>query len=171
MRFNNIFGMQDFFCNNSLSGIVPQVDKCDIERGELSEYKIFTCCQNVLNGFLNGILTDDGIVVINKSRSVVLRVVTACKSVLEAMFDNSQSLLRNIGENKSVYTSVSSISQIVNMNTPQKKLCFLNEILDNINYNPDFNSQNSVRSHSGKSYGERQRAWMRRVGYRLKEAK
>ena len=75
------------------------------------------------------------------------------------------------GENKSVYTSVSSISQIVNMNTPQKKLCFLNEILDNINYNPDFNSQNSVRSHSGKSYGERQRAWMRRVGYRLKEAK
>ncbi|MCM1368282.1 MAG: hypothetical protein NC184_05700 [Roseburia sp.] len=162
--------MQDFFCNKRLSGIVPQFDKRDLERGEISDYKIYTRCRGVINGFLNGVITANGIAVSDKSSATVTRIVTACKSVLEAMFNNSASLLQNIRDNRRVYTTAASVSQIAELDDPSKKLKFLNEILDNINYNPEFNSQNSVRSYSTKPYQERQKAWARRVGYKLKEA-
>lgn len=168
MKYNNFFRLQDFFCNDKLSGVLPQFDKQEARKGEISDEKIFSQCRNVINGFLNGIITDKGITVTNKSSASVLRVVVACKTILEAMFNNSGSLLKNIGENKRVYTSMSSVSQIAELDTPQKKMKFLNEILDNMNYNPEFNSQNSVRSFSNKPYEERQKAWEKRVGYKLR---
>lgn len=169
MRYNNFFRMQDFFCNKRLAGIVPQLDRRDMERGEISDYKIYTRCQSVINGFLGGTITPNGIEVIGKSNAAVTRIVRACKSVLEAMFNNSKSLLQNISDNRRVYTTASSISQIAELDATEKKLKFLNELLDNINYNPDFHSQNSVQSYSRKPYKDRQKAWARRVGYKLKE--
>lgn len=169
MRYNNFFRMQDFFCDKRLAGIVPQLNSKDIERGEISDYKIYTRCRSVINGFLNGTITANGIEVTGKTSASVMRIVTACKSVLEAMFNNSTSLLRNIRDNRRVYTSAASIAQIAELDDPRKKLKFLNEILDNMNYNPEFNSQNTIPSHSTKPYRERQKAWARRVGYKLKE--
>lgn len=171
MKYNNFFRLQDFFCNDRLSGILPQFDKRDLKNGIADDEKIYTQCRNVINGFLNGVITENGIVVTNQSSTSVLRIVKACKSVLEAMFDNSESLLANISANKRVYTSAASISQIAELDTPQKRLRFFNEILDNVNYNPEFKSPNSIPSHSAKPYRERQRAWAHRVGYKLKEAK
>lgn len=168
MKYNGFFCLQDFFCNNKLAGIVPQFDRRDIQKGKADDEKIYIQCRNVINGFLNGIITENGIVVTNKSSASVLRVVRACKSVLEAMFCNSESLLANISANKRVYTSAASVSQVAGFDMPQKKLKFLNEILDNINYNPEFGSQNSVRSFSNEPYEKRQRAWQKRVGYKLR---
>lgn len=168
MRYNDFFQLQDFFCNDKLTGIIPQFDKRDLQKGKVDDDKIYTQCRNVINGFLNGTITASGISVTNKSSAAVLRVVTACKTILEAMFNSSESLLANISANKRVYTSAASISQIAELDTPQKKLKFLNEILDNINYNPEFKSQNSVQSFSNKPYEERQKAWQKRVGYKLR---
>lgn len=53
--------MQDFFCDKRLAGIVPQLNSKDIERGEISDYKIYTRCRSVINGFLNGTITTNGI--------------------------------------------------------------------------------------------------------------
>ena len=168
MEYNNLFRLQDFFCNDNMTGILPQFNRDDLRKGKADDDKIYTQCRNVINGFLHGVITEKGIAVTNKSSAAVLRIVTACKMVLEAMFNNSESLLANISTNKRVYTSAASVSQIATLDTPQKKLKFLNEILDNINYNPEFQSQNSVPSFSDKPYEERQRAWQKRVGYKLR---
>ncbi len=168
MRYHNYFRMQDFFCNDQLVGIVPQFDKRDLMRNEVSDETIYIQCRNVINGFLNGKVTSNGIEVRDMPIKSVMRIVTSCKYVLEAMFDNADSIIRNVRNNKRVYTTVETFSQIVDFDA-DKKLEFLNDILDNINYNPEFNSQNSVHSYSAMPYKERQRAWARRVGYKLKE--
>lgn len=139
------------------------------------QFKLTAAANKRLNQYLAEIrkgienITANGIEVTGKTSASVMRIVTACKTVLEAMFNNSTSLLRNIRDNRRVYTSAASIAQIAELDDPRKKLKFLNEILDNMNYNPEFNSQNTIPSHSTNPYRERQKAWARRVGYKLKE--
>ncbi len=165
MQYNNYFRMQDFFCNEQLDGIVPQFNT-----RSMSDEDIYSQCMKIICGFLGGTITGkDTISVSNKSSSNVVRIVTACKSVLEAMFDNVDSILQNVHSNQRVYTTVETFSQIVDFDTPEKKLKFLNELLDNINYNPEFKSLNSVKSYSPLPFQMRQKAWEKKVGYKNKE--
>ena len=67
MEYNNLFRLQDFFCNDNMTGILPQFNRDDLRKGKADDDKIYTQCRNVINGFLNGVITEKGIAVTNKS--------------------------------------------------------------------------------------------------------
>lgn len=166
MKYNDSFGMRDFFCNEKLTGVVPQFNPKDLESDRLSEDKVFDRCKEVLNSFLGGEICGDKITVTGKSKSAVMSAVRSCAAVLESMFNNSEELIKGIKNNKKLYTTAASVSQVKGFADDGQKLKFLKEILDNINYNPDFNSQNSIASNSPVPYRERQEKWKKKVGYK-----
>lgn len=169
MRYNNKFGMRDFFCNKELTGIVPQIKPKDLESGKLSDYKICMRCRDVIKDFVGGAAKGYTITVEGKPKSTVLSAVRLCATVLEGMFNNSEELLDGIKSNKKLYTSAASISQVKGFVYNREKLKFLKEILDNMNYNPEFNSENSIASNSPVPYKERQEKWMKKVGYKTEQ--
>ena len=61
MEYNNLFRLQDFFCNDNMTGILPQFNRDDLRKGKADDDKIYTQCRNVINGFLNGVITEKGI--------------------------------------------------------------------------------------------------------------
>lgn len=157
--YNNNIKMQDLFCNKKLAGIIPQLDKRDIDRGKISDYKIFARCKNILNGLLGGVIKGDTIEVSNKSTASVMALVRAEKAVLEAMFNNSDKLLFGLKANAKLYTSATNIAQISELTDSKQKIKLLKEILDNLRYNEDF-------QYGKVSQGKRKQEWERKVGIR-----
>lgn len=171
MRYNDKFGMRDFFCNDELKGVVPQIKPKDLRADKLSDYKICMRCRDVLKDYLGGSAKGYTVTVEGKPKSSVLSAVRSCATVLEGMFNNSEQLLDGIRSNRKLYTSVASLSQVKGFNYNGQKLKLLKEILDNINYNPDFNSENSIASGSPVPYKERQEKWKKKVGYKEEKTK
>jgi len=169
MRYNTRFTVRDMFCNERLKGVVPQLTKEDLTGEEMRDEQIFEQCRDILCNALGGTVTDGKITVDNKPKAAVLAVVRSYTPLLESMFGNLPSIAANIRKNTRLYTTVASISQLEHLETPKAKRALLRQILDNLNYNPDFNSPDCVPSASPLPFRERQEQWKKKVNYKEKK--
>ncbi len=167
MRFNNKIKMQDLFQNSSLENILPQFNKDDklqnVQSFEWVNKKVADYLKNALGAKCEG----DSLVVEGKKLNII-REINNLKYTMEAYFNCLPSIAKNIRKNTKVYLPFSSIEQIKSLKTPEQKAMLLNAVLDNVNYNPDFQDMNNKNIDiyaSGVSYEKRQAAWADRVGY------
>lgn len=160
MRYNTLFKMQDLFMNPKLANIFPQFDKntrnvysfADIER-RVKEY-----LKNVLKGATEG---QDGLIV-NGNKRVVLRQVRGLKTAIEALFNNIPSIAKNLRGNTKLYLPYATLGQIASLSTFEEKLKAIQAIIENLRFNPDFNTVQSIQAN----YQRKQNIWKRKVKYK-----
>lgn len=162
-RYNNRLGMKDLFMNSSLSEVFPQFSGVPLQ----NVYSFAETEKRVLDylkGIFGGTVTGKGELVIVGKHKNVLRQVKALKGLMENLFNSMPSIAKNLRRNTKLYMSFSSISQLQAIKSPEQHMTVLNEILENINYNPDFASQN--RFQGVTSFARKQAEWQRRVNYK-----
>ena len=169
MLFNNKLKMKDLFQNPEMASVFPQFGAEDRLQNVYSfdwvDKKVKEYLKNALNAKEDG----NGLSVEGK-KSSVLKDVKSMKWTIESFFNNLPSIVKNIKKNTPVYTPFKYKRDFQKLKTNEQKLAMLDIILDNLNYNPDLESLNSVKVYGTKMpYFQRQSLWMQRVGYRRKE--
>ena len=166
MNYNTRFRMKDLLMNPNLENVFPQFDRSAPLKNTYSfaevERRVLEYLKNALNGTIKG---KDELVVKGK-HPTIMRRVRELQPLIESLFDNMPSVAKNLRGNTRLYTTFASLDELENIKGYQKKLAALKTLVDNINYNPDFNSQNSIPSQARASYLKRQDAWKKRVGYK-----
>ena len=159
MNYNSRFKMQDLFTNPQMSKVFPQFK--NTTQSVYSFAEVEKRVQEYLKGVLNAKLGDDGLIVRGK-HAAVLRRVNALQGVIEALFNSMPSVAKNIRKNTSLYLPYSTLNQIGELNTSFKKIAAMKAVLENITYNPNFNSQNTI----SPSFKRKQDAWKLKVGFK-----
>lgn len=158
--------MKDLFQNKELSNILPQFKDEDLKNVQSFDWvndKVKQYIQNALNAEIEG----EEIIVKGK-KSNVLQSLQRMKYTLEAFFNAMPSIVKNIRKNTKLYLPYSNLAQIKGLRTDEQKIKFLNSVLDNVNYNPDFRSlddRNIDIYNSGVPFEKRQAQWAEIVGY------
>lgn len=160
-KYNNLFTLRDFFSNPKLAETFPQISESESVSDEQVRSKIRDYLVKALNGTVNG----ENIEVSNISKAQVMTRVKTLRPVMERFFSNYESLTGNLRINKKLYTSVASVGQIVDLQTTEEKAKYFEELLDNLDYNPQFIRKNSPRQYE-PGFIKEQAEWKKRVGYR-----
>lgn len=165
MQFNDKFGMQDLFMNKELKGLFPQFTKQDklqnVYSFEWVEKKVASYIRSVFNGKMQG-----GEIIINGKYKDKFKEISAMKQLIEDMFNNMPAITKNIRKNTRLITPFQCIDQLKEMQDPKHKIMAMQIIFDNLNYNPDFQSQNRFSSQvMTNDYYKRQNIWLSAVGY------
>ena len=165
MQFNTKFTMKDLFMNKELKNLFPQFTKKDglknVYSYEWVEKKVADYIQSVFGGYKNG----DKIIVKGDYKDT-FNQLRSMKSLIEDMFNNMPAITKNIRKNTKLITPFQCVDQLKKIQDPHQKMQAMQIILDNLNYNPDFQSQNRFRNNTMTSnYYKRQEIWLRLVGY------
>lgn len=162
--------MQDFFQNPQMANVFPQFEKGEKLQNVYSFEWIDKKVKDYLKNVLNAQDNENGLLVFDKHNKV-LRDLGMMKWTIEAFINNIPSVAKNIRKNTALYTPFTNLSQLSAVTDERQKLAIMNIILDNINYNPDFETKNSVRIYgTNKSYQKRQEEWMKKVNYKDKRS-
>lgn len=165
MKFTNNLKMKDLFQNPKCVGIIPQIETKSLNK-KPSPSEIDKSIKSYLEGVFNSKFSGSHMKV-NGKKKEVLSQVQNLKWILEAIYNNYDSIKKNLLKNTPVYTPFKSVSEIEKINNFKQKYNTLNAILDNLNYNPDFESENSVRVfHTNMNFIQRRNMWLRKVGYK-----
>ncbi len=164
MQFNNKFGMQDLFINKELKQIFPQFTKKDKLKNVYSFEWVDKKVSDYIKSAFNGRKVGDEIIIKGKFKDK-FREIKALKPLLEDMFNNMPSITKNIRKNTKILTPFQSIEQLKNVTDPKSKMMVMQIILDNINFNPDFQSENRISKLKTPSYLRKQQKWLTSVGY------
>lgn len=160
----NKIKMRDLFQNPEMSNVFPQFTKDDKLQNVYSFDWVDKKVKEYLKSALNAQIVGDSIIV-NGKKENVLKDVQRLKWTIEAFFNNLPSITKNIRRNTEVIMPC-KLKQLKTLQTQEQKLAALNLVLDNLNYNPDFKSLNSVKVYNTKlSFNERQVLWQEKVGY------
>lgn len=164
MRFNNKFTMQDLFMNKELKGIFPQFTKKDklqnVYSFEWVDKKVAEYIKSVFNGRIV-----NGEIIIKGKHKERLRQIKAMQRLIEDLFNNMPAITKNIRKNTKLITPFQCVDQLKNIKDPIKKIEVMQIVFDNLNYNPDFQSQNRFSSEfMTNNYYKRQSLWFKMVG-------
>ena len=169
MQYNNKFGMQDLFMNKELKNLFPQFSKKDglknVYTFEWVEKKVADYIKSVFGGKKSG----DEIIIPGKFKDK-FKAIKNMKGLIEDMFNNIPAITKNVRKNTKLLTPFQSIDQLKSIQEPDKKIKVMQIVFDNLNYNPDFESENrfgNVKIKS-KDFAKRQEKWMEMVGYNNK---
>jgi len=161
VRFNNKFTMQDLFMNKELKGIFPQFTKKDklqnVYSFEWVDKKVAEYIKSVFNGRIV-----NGEIIIKGKHKERLRQIKAMQRLIEDLFNNMPAITKNIRKNTKLITPFQCVDQLKNIKDPIKKIEVMQIVFDNLNYNPDFQSQN--RFSSEFMTNKRQSLWFKMVG-------
>lgn len=165
MQFNDKFGMQDLFMNKELKGLFPQFTKKDkmqnVYSFEWVENKVAIYIKSVFNGRMVG-----GEIIINGKFKDKFKEISAMKQLIEDMFNNMPAITKNIRHNTRLITPFQCVDQLKEISEPKGKMMVMQIVFDNLNYNPDFQSQDRFSSPVMQNdYYKRQQIWLTSVGY------
>lgn len=165
MQFNDKFGMKDIFMNRELKGIFPQFSNEDklknVYNFEWIENKVAEYLKEVFNGRIS-----NGEIIIPGKFKQKFKEIKAMKTMLEDMFNNMPAITKNVRRNTKLITPFQCVEQLKEIQDPRKKIQAMQIVLDNLNYNPDFKSQDRFRSEiMPNDYFRRQQIWKDTVGY------
>jgi hypothetical protein len=165
MTYNNIFKMRDLFANPALAKVFPQFERGanlqNVYSFAQTERRVLEYLKNVFNGAITG----EGKLTVKGKHKDVLRRLTQLQGAIEELFNSMPSVVKNLRNNTKLYLPYATLSQIGSLNTPYKKYMAMRAVLDNIRYNPDFNSQSSIKNPSAQ-YMKQQNAWKKKVGFK-----
>lgn len=163
--YNDRTSMKDLFQNKELSNILPQFKDEDLKNVQSFDWvndKVKEYIKNALSAEIDG-----EEMVVKGKKSKILQSLQRMKYTLEAFFNAMPSIVKNIRKNTKLYLPY-NLAQIKGLRTDEQKILLLNNILDNVNYNPDFRSlddRNIDIYNSGVSFEKRQAQWTEIVGY------
>jgi len=165
MQFNDKFGIQDLFTNKELKGVFPQFSKKDGLKNVYSLDWITKKIEDYLKNAFGGRRSGDEIIIKGKHRDK-LKQIKGMQTLIEDMFNNIPAITKNIRKNTKLITPFQCIDQLKQITDPQKKIQVMQIIFDNLNYNPDFQSQNRFNNQGNiLDYFKRQEIWLKSVGY------
>lgn len=164
--YNNRISMKDLFQNKEMASILPQFKDEDLKNVQSFAW-INERVKDYIKNNLNADIYGDELIV-NGKKSNVLQSLQRMKYTLEAFFNAMPSIVKNIRKNTKIYLPYGNLAQIKALRDDKQKVMLLNEILDNVNYNPDFRSlddRNIDIYNSGVPFEKRQAQWAEIVGY------
>ena len=164
MQCNDRFRMQDLFMNKELKHLFPQFTKKDglknVYSYEWVERKVAEYIKSVFNGRMS-----NGEIIIQGKHKQVYKQIKSMRRLIEDMFNNIPAITKNIRRNSRLITPFQCVDQLKQIVDIDKKIAVMQIIFDNLNYNPDFRSQDRFRSDYSLDYLTRQRIWLNSVGY------
>lgn len=165
MQFNNKFGMQDLFMNKELKGLFPQFTKKDGLKNVYSFDWISKKVEDYLKSAFNGRRSGDEIIIKGKFKDK-FKQIKGMQTLIEDMFNNIPAITKNIRKNTKLFTPFQSVDQLKEIKEPNKKIQVMQIIFDNLNYNPDFQSQNRFSNQGSRlDYFKRRDLWLKSIGY------
>lgn len=165
MQYNNKFGMQDLFMNKQLKSLFPQFTKKEGLKNFYSFEWVNKKVEDYLKNVFGGRKSGDEIIIKGKYKDKY-KQIKGMQKLIEDMFNNIPAITKNIRKNTKLITPFQCVDQLKEIQDPQKKIQAMQIIFDNLNYNPDFQSQNRFASLSGKKdFDIRQEKWLKSVGY------
>jgi len=160
--------MRDLFQDKSLADIFPQVDKALPSRG----YVVYSYAEmtkrvtDYIASAFGGKVQADGTLWVWGHKTQILRQIRAMHAQLEALFNSMPSITKNLRSNTPLYLPVPSKLALKEFAGNAKgKSDLLQAVLDNINYNPNFKSENTIPTEVATSFAKRQMQWQNKVGY------
>ena len=170
-QFNKHLTMDALFRNPQLKHVLPQFPRNQALRNVYSFAEITRRVKVYLRGTLGGRNDPEteGLLVRGK-HSAVLKQVEQLAVMLEQFFSAVPQVVKNIRQGTPLYTPYSSVAEIKGMKGKAglpRKTELMQCVLDNINYNPEFNSLNSVTKYPPRTFDTEQLAWLRKVGYKV----
>lgn len=168
MQNNTYFKLQDLLMNSNLKNVFPQFSADEPLQNVYSFAKVERQILQHLKNALNGSITGNGELLVNGKHTQVLRQVRSLQVTIEAFFNSMPSIAKNLRNNTTLYTTFASSKELEELKTPLQKAKALKQIIDNINFNPNFNSENRLPNLSQRSFERQQNDWKKRVGYKEK---
>lgn len=163
--YNNRFRMQDLFMNPKLASVIPQFDRSEPLRNVYSNAKTVDRVQKYLVGVLNAAVTGKRELTVNGKHKTVMSRVQRLQPVIENLFNGMPTVVKGLRANTRLYTPFASIGELENIKGFPKRLSVIKAVMDNIMYNPDFQS----KGNASPAYIRRQELWKKKVGYKEKE--
>lgn len=166
MAWNNNFTMQDLFMNPALKNVVPQFGRREPVQQVYSFAEQKRQVKEYLRGLLSAIESGE-ILKVKGQQPDILERVREAKTTIEQLFNSMPSIAKNLRANTRVYLPFATSEQIRNISTPDGKVAVLRAIIDNVNFNPNFKSLDTItRDMPPMNFYRLQSKWMREVGYR-----
>jgi hypothetical protein len=166
-NYNSQLTMEQLFRNNKLSRVLPQFPKRLTLQNVYSGAEIVSRAKKYIAGAIGGRISGESEIVVRGKQSEVLSRVRRLQALVESFFNNIPSVVKNIRSNTSVYTTFVSTGHVEGIKGKEHidaKIGLLQDILDNFQYNPDFNSMGSIKSMSPRDFSREQAAWFKKVG-------
>lgn len=166
MAWNNNFTMRDLFANSTMKGVLPQFG------GQEPVHQVYSFAEQKrqVKEYLRGLLsaTKSGETLrVKGNQPEVLKQVQQAKTTIEQFFNAMPSIAKNLRANTRVYMPFATISQMQDITTPEGKITALRAIIDNVNFNPNFKSLDSITKDIPQmNFYQEQAKWLREVGYK-----
>ena len=167
--------MKDFFVNDKLKNTFPQFKKNEVDLPPAALMNPNIIVKKISDYYtvaLKGVQKNNDIYV-KKPLKETFSQVESLKSIVEGFFKNCQPIQKNLKNKTRLYTSISSMEQLKNLDNATKRLKILNEILENLKYNEAFGTERERReitliydNNKYKSFDMQQREWKNRVNFK-----
>jgi len=151
----SMFTMRDLFQNPNMADVLPQIKKGSALQNVYSFKVTEERVKNYIKGVFKAQDGDDGLIVRGKHKQVVRRL-NSLKGQIEALFNAMPTVVKNIRSNTKLRLPYATLSQIERLDDYSKRAVLIKQVLDNLNYNPDFTSRES----------KQQKAWEKRTNYK-----
>lgn len=151
--------MQELFQNRKLANVFPQLYKRDGLKNIYSFQWVEEKITSYLKGVLRAKIVGEELIVRGKHRDR-LKEIKRLKTVIESMFNTMPSITKNIRKNTRLLLPIESVEEFKQVKTMEGKLQVMEWILENIKYNPNFQTKNKITP----LYIKEQRRWMKKVG-------
>ena len=152
-----MFTMRDLFQNPKMANVLPQIEKGSALQNVYSFRVTEERVKNYIKGVFNAREDDDGLIVRGKHKQVIRRL-NNLKGQIEALFNAMPTVVKNIRANTKLRLPYATLSQIERLDDYNKRAMLIKQVLDNLNYNPDFNSR--IKE------SRQQKAWEKRTNYK-----
>lgn len=164
MQYNDKFTMKDLFMNKELKNLFPQFTKKDGLKNVYSFEWINKKVEDYLKKTFNGRKSGDEIIIKGKFKEK-FKQIKGMQGLIENLFNNMPAITKNIRKNTKLITPFQCVDQLKQIDDPIKKMQAMQIIFDNLNYNPDFQSENRFTKIKDKAFIRKQEQWLKSVGY------
>lgn len=159
MQYSNKITMQELFQNRKLANILPQFYKRDGLKNVYSFQWVEEKVKSYVKSVLRAKIVGEELIVRGKHRERI-KEIRRLKTVIESMFNAMPSITKNIRRNTRLLLPIESVEEFKQVKTMEGKLQVMEWILENIKYNPNFQTKNKITP----LYIKEQRRWMKKVG-------
>lgn len=159
MQYSNKITMQELFQNRKLANILPQFYKRDGLKNVYSYKWVEEKVKSYVKSVLRAKIVGEELIVRGKHRDR-LKEIKRLKTVIESMFNTMPSITKNIRKNTRLLLPIESVEEFKQVKTMEGKLQVMEWILENIKYNPNFQTKNKITP----LYIKEQKRWMKKVG-------
>ena len=164
-KYNNQMTMQRLFQNPKLSGVLPQFEKGESIKG-YSTLEIVRRVEVYIKELITAEQIEERHLKVGGKHEKVLSKVRKAVPLIEQFFNAAPEISKNIKSNQKVYTTFVSVAQLENLKSIGKRLEVLKQVLENIDFNQNFNALNSLSNLPPIEFSKEQQAWAKKVGFK-----